>query len=114
MTNTVIVSRTFKRDAKALLKKFTTLKDSVDNLISDLIRDPYLGDSYGDKIYKVRLADKSKGGGKSGGFRVMYYHLNVTDSGIEILLMTIFDKSDKSTIKKDEALKKLRAILNEL
>lgn len=114
MTNTVVASQTFVKDAKALLKKFHTLRTSVDNLILALIDNPYLGDAYGDKIYKVRLSDKSKGGGKSGGFRVMYYHLNKTDTGIEVLLMTIFDKSDTSTISKAQALKKLRKILDEL
>jgi mRNA-degrading endonuclease RelE of RelBE toxin-antitoxin system len=114
MTNTVVVSQAFIKDAKALLKKFHSLKTSIDNLISALIEDPYLGDAYGDKIYKVRLSDKSKGGGKSGGFRVMYYHLSKTDKGIEILLMTIFDKSDTATISKAQALKKLGKILDEL
>jgi hypothetical protein len=80
----------------------------------DLIEDPYLGEPYGNKIYKIRLSDKSKGGGKSGGFRVMYYHLNITSDGIEILLLTIFDKSDRSTITKSEAIKKLNKILKEL
>ena len=114
MTNTVIVSQAFKRDAKTLPKKFHSLKNSIDNLIISLIENPYLGNSYGDNIYKIRLADKSKGGGKSGGFRVMYYHLSISDEGIDIILMTIFDKSEKSSVKKDEALKKLKAILSEL
>jgi len=114
MTNTVSVSKEFKRDAKDLVKKFHTLKESVDKLISDLLDNPYLGNPYGNKIYKVRIADKSKGGGKSGGFRIMYYHINKTADGIEILLLTIFDKSEKSTITKTEALKKLNKILDEM
>ena len=113
MTNSVTTSSTFKRDAKPLLKKYKTLQNSLEKLIGNLIKDPFLGDAYGNDIYKVRLSDPSKGGGKSGGFRVMYYHLKKTKTGIEILLMFIYDKSDKSTIKKDEAVKKLRDILNE-
>ena len=114
MTNTVNASKEFQKDAKNLVKKFHTLKQSIDKLIADLIENPYLGDPYGNKLYKIRLADKSKGGGKSGGFRIMYYHLNVTPEGVEILLMTIFDKANKSTITKTEALKKLNKILDEL
>jgi len=113
MTNSVSISNTFKRDAKPLLKKYKTLKNSIETLIDDLIKEPFLGAAYGNDIYKVRLADSSKGGGKSGGFRVMYYHLNKTEAGIEILLMFIYDKSEKSTIKKSEAIKKLKDILNE-
>jgi len=108
MTNSVLISNTFKRDAKPLLKKFKTLKSSIEKLI-----DPFSGDAYGNEIYKIRLSDPSKGGGKSGGFRVMYYHLTKTADGIEILLMFIYDKSEKSTIKKSEAIKRLKDILNE-
>ncbi len=113
MNNTVSASNTFNRDAKPLLKKHKTLKNSLEELISNLTKDPFLGSPYGNDIYKVRLSDPSKGGGKSGGFRVMYYHLNKTKAGIEILLMFIYDKSEKSTIKKDEAVKRLKDMLNE-
>jgi len=113
MTNSVSISNTFKRDAKPLVKKYKTLKSSIDTLIGDLINDPFLGAAYGNDIYKIRLSDPSKGGGKSGGFRVMYYHLNKTEAGIEILLMFIYDKSKKSTINKSDAIKRLKDILNE-
>lgn len=43
----------------------------------------------------------------------MYYHLNKTQSRIVILLMFIYDKSEKSTVKKNEAIKRLKDILNE-
>ncbi len=84
MTNIVVVAPEFKRDIKPLAKKYLSLKQSVDNLHKELIENPYLGVSYGNDIFKVRLADKSKGTGKSGGFRVVYYHLEVTDNGITI------------------------------
>jgi mRNA-degrading endonuclease RelE of RelBE toxin-antitoxin system len=113
MINIVIVSHAFKREVKPLAKKYKTLRTSVDTLIEELIKNPYLGESYGNNIYKVRLSDESKGTGKSGGFRVMYYHLHKNENGIEMLLMTIFNKSEKSTIKKDEAIKRLKDILTE-
>jgi hypothetical protein len=43
----------------------------------------------------------------------MYYLLKKTDSGIEIILMTIFNKSERSTIKKEQAIKLLKEILVE-
>jgi mRNA-degrading endonuclease RelE of RelBE toxin-antitoxin system len=58
-----------------------------------------------DGIYKVRWSAPSKGKGKSGGFRVMYYLLNETEDETEILLLTIFDKSEVETIKKQTAVK---------
>lgn len=113
MINTVIASHGFKREAKSLSKKYTSLRASIATLVDALIENPYYGESYGNDIYKVRLSDKSKGKGKSGSFRVMYYHLSKSESGIEILLMTIFNKSQKSTVKKAEAIKLLKDILIE-
>ncbi len=111
--NNVYVSTAFKRDVKPLAKKYKTLRSSVDGLIDDLTENPYLGDAYGHDIFKVRLADESKGTGKRGGFRVMYYHLRQTETGIDILLLSIYDKSEKSTIKKADAIKLLGEILKE-
>jgi mRNA-degrading endonuclease RelE of RelBE toxin-antitoxin system len=113
MTNIVEVSPEFKRDIKPLAKKYHTLKESIENLAEALIENPYLGVSYGSGMFKVRLADKSKGSGKSGGFRVLYYHLEKTEKGITILLTHIYDKSEIGTIKKDDAMKQLDDIIKE-
>ena len=103
MTNIVVVSPEFKRDIKPLAKKYHTLKHSIENLHNALVENPYLGVPYGNGIFKVRVADQSKGTGKSGGFRVLYYHLTKTNDGITILLTNIYDKSEIGTIKKQEA-----------
>ncbi len=113
MSNTVKPTPEFKRDLKPLLKKYRTLKQTILKLESDLIANPYLGESYGQGIYKVRISDESKGKGKSGGLRVLYYHLTKTDEGIEMLLLNIIDKSEVSTIKKADAVKMLKEILKE-
>ena len=113
MNNTVNPIPEFKRDIKPLLKKYKTLKESILKLESDLKENPFLGDAYGQGVYKIRVADESKGKGKSGGFRVLYYHLSKTPQGIEILLLNIFDKSERSTIKKSEAVKRLKEIVQE-
>jgi mRNA-degrading endonuclease RelE of RelBE toxin-antitoxin system len=113
MNNTVNPTPEFKRDLKPLLKKYRTLKETIIKLESDLLENPYLGESYGQGIYKIRIADESKGKGKRGGLRVIYYHLHKTEAGIKMLLLNIFDKSEMSTIKKDEAVKRLKEILKE-
>jgi len=64
-------------------------------------------------MFKVRLADESKGSGKSGGFRVLYYHLERTDNGVIMLLTNIYDKSEIGTIKKKDAIKQLNDIIKE-
>jgi hypothetical protein len=43
----------------------------------------------------------------------MYYHLNKSQDGIDILSISIYDKSDRSTIKKHAALKMLKEVLFE-
>jgi mRNA-degrading endonuclease RelE of RelBE toxin-antitoxin system len=113
MINLVEVSPEFKRDIKPLAKKYHTLRQSVEDLQKKLIENPNLGDSYGNGIFKVRLADESKGSGKSGGFRVLYYHLEKTEKGIIILLTNIYDKSAIGTISKRDAIKQLDDIVKE-
>ena len=113
MNNSIKPTPEFKRDLKPLLKKYRTLKETILNLEKALIENPYLGESYGQGIYKVRIADESKGKGKSGGFRVLYYHLTNTAQGVEMLFLNIIDKSEIVTIKKADAVKQLKEILRE-
>ena len=67
-----------------------------------------MGNSYGSNIYKVRLADESKGKGKSGGFRVITYVIEENAESTDIYLITIYDKSEESYIDKDDILEILR------
>jgi hypothetical protein len=64
-------------------------------------------------MFKVRLADESKGSGKSGGFRVLYYHLEKTEKGMTVLLTNIYDKSEIGTISKRDAVNQLEDIVKE-
>jgi mRNA-degrading endonuclease RelE of RelBE toxin-antitoxin system len=113
MNNVVEVSPEFKRDIKPLAKKYHSLKKSIKELQRLLIENPYLGVAYGNGVFKVRLADESKGSGKSGGFRVLYYHLQKTSEGIVILLTNIFDKSERGTITKRDAVRQINRIVEE-
>ncbi len=114
MNNSVIYSPEFKKNLKPLAKKYSTLKDSVKSLETAVIKDPHLGEAYGDKIYKVRCGDESKGKGKSGGFRIVYYLLKESSAGTEILFLTIFDKSEADTIKKSAAVKLKNYVLESM
>jgi len=112
--NSIKASLLFKRKVKPLAKKYHTLRESIDELGEQLIANPYLGESYGSNIYKIRLADKSKGKGKSGGFRVIYYLAIKHEDNIDIILVTIFNKGEMDTIKKNDAELLLKEVLNEL
>ncbi len=105
----ILYSPEFKRALKPFAKKYHTLRSSLKQLQTNLCDNPYLGEAYGDGIFKVRLSDESKNAGKSGGFRIMYYHLCFDENHNvkQILFLTIFNKSDTATIKSGAA-KKLR------
>lgn len=102
MANRVRLTAFFLKKAKRLIKKYHTLQTSLKQLEQSLIDNPRLGDSYGSNIYKVRLADESKGKGKSGGFRVITYVVEETTTSTDIYLITIFDKSEETSIDKDD------------
>lgn len=102
MENKVVLTGFFLKKAKRLLKKYHTLQNSLRHLEGMLVANPRIGDSYGDNIYKVRLADESKGKGKSGGFRVITYVIEETQISTNIYLITIFDKSEEASIDKKD------------
>ena len=111
MGNFVTPTDSFERKVKRLLKKFHTLQDTLYNLEDQLIKNPFLGQKLGNNVYKVRVADKSKGKGKSGGFRIITYLVRAEASSIEILLLTIFDKSESETLENSEIKEIIKEVL---
>lgn len=92
----------FDRRAKKLSKKYKSLKEDLRTLVAALRENPTLGTSLGYDVYKVRIAFASKGGGKRGGGRVLTYSLQTTNpAGYEITLLTIYDKSEISSVSDD-------------
>jgi len=102
MGNLVTPTDSFERKVKRLLKKFPTLSVSLLKLEEELIENPFSGNKLSNNLYKVRLADKSKGKGKSGGFRVITYLVKQTGESIEVFLLTIYDKSELDTLSSVE------------
>ena len=92
-------ARSFEKDTELLLKKYASLKQELANLGRELANNPTLGTSLGKDCYKIRLAIKSKGKGKSGGARVVTYV--ITDNS-EIILLTIYDKQSKADLGPNE------------
>lgn len=103
MVNFVTPTPLFIKKVKRLIKSFPTLENNLERLEQALILNPKLGNSYGANIYKIRLGDESKGRGKSGGFRVITYLVYESKASTEIILITIFDKSEEATLKKSDA-----------
>ena len=103
MSYSIIPIEKFKKEAKRLVKKYSSLKKDLAELSSILEKNPTTGISLGNNAYKIRISIKSKGSGKSGGARVITYV--VTDNN-EIYLLTIYDKGEFDTID-DSTLRKI-------
>ncbi|PRY35514.1 mRNA-degrading endonuclease RelE of RelBE toxin-antitoxin system [Spirosoma oryzae] len=104
MPNSVLLTPRFERRYKRFSKKFASLEGELDELIADLTKSPTIGQSLGSGLYKIRLAVKSKGKGKSGGFRIVSYLVTENEDNTDIFLITMYDKSEDSSIDKDTLL----------
>ena len=92
----VVISDNFRKEAKKYLKKFPSLKKELNLLAESLVINPKQGVKLTETTYKIRLASKSKGKGKSGGFRVVTYIIETIEEEIEtiVTLLSIYDKSE--------------------
>ena len=112
MSVKIIATQDFARRLKKLIKKYKSLKGEVDILRQSLHDNPMQGTSLGDNAYKIRVAVKSKGKGKSGGLRVISYleMAIIVEKEDRLFLLTIYDKSDTETISKEE----IRQMINRI
>lgn len=103
----------FRKDLKRLARKFRTLPNEVDDLITSLEKTPKQGKALGAGLYKIRLASKSKNVGKSGGFRVVTYYVEQIGDEETVYLVTIYDKSEEDTIAKADLLTLVKQAFDE-
>ena len=113
----VKITQSFKRQAKPLLKKYLSLGDELIQLENKLKNNPRLGKSLGHEVYKIRIAVKSKGKGKSGGLRIIsflkveiIFEVDKREETIGVNLLTIYDKSETATITNKEIVELIRKI----
>ena len=101
----IVTAPSFLVAAKKLLKKYPSLKAGLATLEAQLLAKPDSGIPLGQNAYKVRLAIRSKGRGKSGGARVIT-HLEtvlITDEATQtVSLLYIYDKADTASISQHE------------
>ena len=89
----------FDKQLKRLAKKYPSLKSDFSALLDSLQTDPEQGTAIGKSCYKIRLAIKSKGKGKSGGARVIS---NIVISETTVYLLAIYDKAEKENLTDKE------------
>lgn len=107
MSYSVETIEEFDKQLKALAKKYSSLRQEYAALIDQLETDPVsVADAaLGKGCYKIRMAIASKGTGKSGGARVVYYVSIINDT---VYLLSVFDKADAENIPAKE-IERLRA-----
>jgi mRNA-degrading endonuclease RelE of RelBE toxin-antitoxin system len=94
----------FEREFKRLVKKYRSLKSEFSEMLSLLQDNPNLGVPLGNNTFKIRLAVKSKGKGKSGGMRVITY----TATADLIVLLSIYNKGEQSSIQDTEIMELIK------
>ncbi|WP_026628421.1 type II toxin-antitoxin system RelE/ParE family toxin [Dyadobacter alkalitolerans] len=107
MSYELIVSTHFKKELKRLAKKYASLKEDVFKLGENLSDNPAQGTPIGQDCFKIRLAIKSKGRGKSGGARVITCIFTMQE---EVVLLSVYDKAEKDNIHAKELTDLLRTI----
>lgn len=93
MNVTLKYSKEFNHNFKRLAKKYKSLPDDYLELSKSLKDNPFQGVELGKGVRKIRLAISSKGGGKSGGARVLTLTVLVSEDA-NVTLLTIYDKSE--------------------
>lgn len=89
---------TFERSAKALMKRYRSLKSDLLVLIASLEQNPCQGVELCPGLRKMRMAITSKGRGKSGGARVITFTVVAAEDEGDVFLIEIYDKADYSTV----------------
>lgn len=100
----------FLHMAKPLWKKYRSLIDDLENLKNSLAQNPFQGDVLQPGIRKVRMAIKSKGGGKSSGARIITLTFAVDEENGKVVMLVIYDHNQADTVDR----KMVRAVAKEL
>ena len=99
MSFKVFSTDTFQKDFRQLAKKHSSLKSDLLKFIESLEKNPTQGTPLGNNLFKIRIAITSTGKGKSGGARIITF-AKVKDK--EVFLITIYSKSERDSISKEE------------
>jgi len=90
----------FDKQVKTLAKKYPSIKDDLVQVSEQIAVNPNCGTLIAHDVYKIRMSIKSKGRGKSGGARIIYF-AQIAERE-EVYLLRIYDKSEIATISDEE------------
>jgi mRNA-degrading endonuclease RelE of RelBE toxin-antitoxin system len=107
MSYKINVTKEFAKEIKRLSTKYPSIRKDFQHFLESIEMNPFQGTPLGNSCYKVRMAISSKSKGKSGGARVItYVHITME----AVILISIYDKSELSTISDKEIKEPLNAI----
>lgn len=104
MSCSVFTSPVFDREFKRLAKRYKSLSSDFARLVESIKANPIQGYDLGDGLRKIRMSVTSKGKGKSGGARVITYNVVSQVDDQQVLMLIIYDKSERASISKREIL----------
>ena len=100
MSFRIVPTPTFAKSLKALAKRHKSIKEDMEKFRKSLEENPLQGTEL-PGVRKIRMAIKSKSGGKSGGARVITYNVLATEQDGVVYLLEVYDKSEYSTVKEN-------------
>ena len=95
MNYKIIPSDEFKKNTKALQKKYKNIKQDIESLAKELLSNPFIGTELGNNTYKIRIKNSDNNKGKSAGYRIITYVVNQENT---IFLVSIYSKSEQDNI----------------
>jgi mRNA-degrading endonuclease RelE of RelBE toxin-antitoxin system len=98
----------FKKEIKRLSAKYPSMHSDFSLFLEELLENPFQGKALGNNCYKTRLSISSKQRGKSGGARVITF---VQVMNEVIILISIYDKSERADITDKEIKERLKPYL---
>lgn len=101
MSFRIVPTPTFAKSLKALAKRHKSIKEDIEKFRKSLEENPLQGTELIPGVRKIRMAIKSKSGGKSGGARVITYNVLATEQDGVVYLLEVYDKSEYSTVKEN-------------
>lgn len=102
MSFEIRTGRRFAKAIKRLGKKYRRIDEDFLKLIEQLESNPYIGADLGNGVRKIRMAISDKKKGRSHGARVITYTVEIDEDNGVVTLLTIYDKSEQSTITAQE------------
>lgn len=102
MKVTIETSKSFDKEFKRFAKHYASFTSDIKVLVDEIKKNPNLGTDLGNGIRKIRMQVRSKGKGKSRGMRVISVNIYATITETTVNLLYIYDKTERSSIKKAE------------